>query len=467
MMPDSPVVDPATMPRSREALKAEWEALSGWQKPLVAADDLATLAANGATFGFGPKIAASIRSKVAGTDYDTDLAAMRAKIDEARTRAGGAGMASEIGGSVLPASKLMQAGVSATRIPGAVGAYLGPALDGAGYGALQAMGNDQDVATGAATGAAFGTAGQLVGKGVGKAIDAWKGRGKIPSLPDLEDAKNAAYRAVDNAGETFAPEQVKTLAQGIGDDLNASGIDPVLNPMPYRFQQVIQSKAAAPLTLRELDKIDSKIGRKLLTSTDGEDRYLGGVMRDNISEFMDANGGSGTVAAAREANKKFRNLERVLQQTERAQRRASSTGSGGNEDNAIRQNIRQILDNPRTSKFYGPEDRAAMEKVVAGTAGQNLARRIGKLSPENGGLMANLSVIGSYLNPAMAIPAAAGFVSKRIADRATRSNLDELIHRLSTGQDKPKMTPAQKKTIDAFMRTLSMGGTTAALSSQR
>lgn len=342
-------------------------------------------------------------------------------------------------------------------VKGAIGTG---ALYGGLTGALQdsntVSGHASNTAVGALTG---GAVGGLLGA-AGQALYSLLGRGpKAPSLLDLENVKNAKYKAVDAAGEAYTPEQMQTLASGISDDLAAAGVDPILDPMPYRFQQVIQNKAQAPVTLRELDKIDSKIGRKLLASSEGEDRYLGGLLRDNISEFMDANGGSGLVNEARAAHKRYRNLERVLDKTEKATRRASSTGSGGNEDNAIRQNIRSILDNPKTAKFYSAEEKAAMEKVVSGTTPQNIARRVGKMSPENGGLMAALATIGSALNPVVGIPAATGFVSKRVADAATKKNLNELIYLLSTGTQKPSkaMTPAQKKALENMVRAGTVG----------
>lgn len=415
------------------------------------ADDSVRTLANGMTFGYADKLAGNMNG--------TGTEAERAKSTAARDRLGTTGLATEIVGSLALPLGAAKAGITAANIPGAVGKYGGLLLDGAAYGALDAAGHDRSIAEGAGMGGLLGLGGQAVGTGVEAAARVLKKVPKPTSLLDLQKAKDAKYAAVDNAGEAFTPEQMQALSSGMADDLSASGIDPVLNPMPYRFQQVIADKAKTPTTLRELDKIDSKIGRKLLTSTDGEDRYLGGLLRDNIQEFLDANGGSGLVNEARNANKRFRNTERVLGAADKAERRAASSGSGGNEDNAIRQNIRAILDNPRTAKFYSAEEKAAMEKVVRGTKGQNFARRIGKMSPENGGLMAALSTFGSMMNPLVAAPAAAGFVSKRIADRATKQNLDELIYLLSTGQKQPsrQFTPAQRRALQNAIRSGTVG----------
>lgn len=143
--------------------KAQYDALPAWQKPLVAVDDMATLAGSGALFGFGEKGAAKIDEMLGRGSYEDRLAYQRRKTQDARDRSGVAGMVAEIGGGVAPAVKLAQMGVTATRLPGAIGRLGGLALDGAGYGALSAAGNDQDVMTGAALGGALGAGGQAAG----------------------------------------------------------------------------------------------------------------------------------------------------------------------------------------------------------------------------------------------------------------------------------------------------------------
>lgn len=145
----TPVAAPAPDPA-----QAEFDALPTWQKPLKAADDLVRLAANGMTFGFADKIAGYLGGE--GTEAE------RAKTEDARTRAGGAGLVAELGGGLATPAGLAKAGVTAVRLPGAIGRIGGLAADGAAIGALDALGNDQDVMTGAALGAGLGAAGQAV-----------------------------------------------------------------------------------------------------------------------------------------------------------------------------------------------------------------------------------------------------------------------------------------------------------------
>lgn len=152
----APTATPAAAPgpTREEQLQAEMDAMPGWQKPFKAADDLVRLAANGMTFGFADKIA----GYMGGTGTETE----RAKTEDARTRAGGAGIAAELGGAIATPAGLAKAGVTATRLPGAIGRLGGLAADGAVIGATDALGNDRDILTGAAAGGALGAAGQAV-----------------------------------------------------------------------------------------------------------------------------------------------------------------------------------------------------------------------------------------------------------------------------------------------------------------
>lgn len=127
-----------------------------WKQGLVAADDTARNIVNGATFGFADKFA----SYMGGTPLEEE----RQKSADARERSGLAGALTEIGGSVATGGLAARAGLTAARIPGAVGRFGGAAIDGAGFGALNAVGNDQDIGTGAAIGGALGAGGQAAVK---------------------------------------------------------------------------------------------------------------------------------------------------------------------------------------------------------------------------------------------------------------------------------------------------------------
>jgi hypothetical protein len=149
--------------------RSEFDALPTWAKPIAAADDLASLFGDAATFGMGAKGAAWLRSKIGGTDYESERAKIDKGLQNARARAGGAGLVAEIGGAVATPVQLAKAGITATRIPMG-GKALGLTADGAAIGTADAYGHDRDVTTGAAIGAGFGLGGDLLTRAGGKIL---------------------------------------------------------------------------------------------------------------------------------------------------------------------------------------------------------------------------------------------------------------------------------------------------------
>jgi len=138
-----------------ETNRREYENLPMWQKPLVALDDMATIFGDSASYGLVAKGAATVRSKLKGTPYEKERAAMDRMVSDAKDRAGGAGLAASIGGAVAVPAKLAARGVTFTNVP-KVGGLLGLTADGAAMGAADAFGHDEDPAMGAVSGVLSG-----------------------------------------------------------------------------------------------------------------------------------------------------------------------------------------------------------------------------------------------------------------------------------------------------------------------
>lgn len=215
----------------------EYDQLPGWAKPIVAANDLVGLAANGLTFGFGDKGLAKFDELVGRGTYEDRLAQRRQETEDARTRSGLAGTVAEIGGSVIPAAKAAQLGVTATRLPGWFGRLGGMAIDGAGYGALSAAGNDQDIGTGAGIGAAFGAGGQAAANVIGTVAKPVMSR-----LRPEKAAQEVMLKAMDEAGtnpQAIAMDLAKARADG--QDVYA-----VMDAMGYPGQRLASTVVRTP-----------------------------------------------------------------------------------------------------------------------------------------------------------------------------------------------------------------------------
>lgn len=399
---------------------------------LRSVDDAARTAANGVTLGFADKIAAK-GNHLLGVSDGYDVGAEREKSEAAKDRLGAKGDALEIASMAVPSTAALKVGMTFSKIP-KVGKYVGGILDGSAFGGIDAIGHDTDVKTGMGIGLLGGAAGDAVASIVGKAANKIKGGGKasIPDIEDLQKAKTAAYRAVDDAGGTYGADSINDLIGGMSDELQAAKISKMRHPRASSMLEDIQSMAGKDLSFTELDQLRQTISRDVASSNDAAERFFGQKMIANIDEFEMSQGNSLT-KNARDANSKFRKFDRVTNAAEKADLRAASTGSGGNVDNAIRQNIRAILASPKLSRGFTEAELAALEKVVRGGKGQNALRLAGKMAPQGNGLMAALGVGGAMVNPVLGIPSLLGGAAKMSADRMTKSNLDDALRLIGNG----------------------------------
>lgn len=114
---------------------------------------------------------------------------------------------------------------------------------------------------------------------------------------------------------------------------------------------------------------------------------------------------------------------------------AATAGSGANEDNALRQAIKQLVrpvNNdivPKASRLgFNAEEIAAMNRVARGTATGNTARFLGKLAPTgsvSGVLSGGAGFAAAGPMGAIGLPAA-GYIAKKIGDLSTKKAVQAL-----------------------------------------
>lgn len=180
--------------------------------------------------------------------------------------------------------------------------------------------------------------------------------------------------------------------------------------------------------------------RRMLTdaagSADAADRRIGAVLLEKFDDWRNT-----AVPEYAEADKLYGRMKRAKDvdfRVEKAERRAASSGTGGNSVNTARQNIRQILDNPKARRGYSAEEIAAMEGIVRGTASTNALRLAGRLSPTSGALPLMGNIAGVGVNPMLAIPmmgAAAG--AKGLSEVLTNRQINALSAMIRNGAPLP------------------------------
>lgn len=341
------------------------------------------------------------------------------------------------------------------------------ALYGGVYGAGSGEGAEDRVkqaGRGAAVGGLIGGGlGAVAGRQAEKAISR-----SLPTADDLKAAGRAAYQASEDAGVAIRPEAIKRLQQDVQASLTDFAYHPKMQPMASVAVDEIGRLVGqgAPVTLKGMDTLrqmaakannpmnrsEAEAGRRIM---DEIDKLIEGLGRPTPSGTTavalpsqkaaaqpdvlmgDADAGVSALREARGYWRQARKSETIEDAVTRAERRAASTGSGGNIDNATRQNIRAILDSPKKARGFTDAEKAAMERAVRGTLPQNVARLVGKLSPEGNGLMAALNVGAAAVNPMMLGGTAAGFAAKRFADAATPRNVQSILDIIRSGGQPP------------------------------
>lgn len=457
--------------------RAQFDALPTWKKPLVAAVDLADIASQG--FGFRDKAVAAARAPFTDQTYAQELESQRNMSQAARDRAGTAAIAADVAApAAIARTGLTMFGKGADFLTRSSLA----ALEGAGYGGLAALGNDTDLAEGLAIGGIGGVGGNALGEfatgAVSKIAGLFGAKPKIPSIDDLNAAKKAAYEQADQAGVAFAPEAVERINQNVTATLTDMGFDPALQPGAAAALRRIQELQGQNVTLKGLDTIRKVASNGYIPGNKSNNMAIGQII-DAIDDVVDnpqaadilmgnAQLAGGALKEARGLASRTAKLERVEDAVSRADLRAASTGSGGNADNATRQNLRKLLEKPRG---FTSDERAALEAVVRGTGGQNALRLAGKLSPSGNGLMAALGVGGAMVNPMIGAASLAGMGSKAFADRMTQANVKKLAEIIAAGGSRaatqvPKnsvqrLTEAKHEAIARFLAQIGAVGAVA------
>ena len=433
---------------------------------LQKADDLVRMAADGLTGGYADKFAAYM----GGSPLEQE----RAKTDEAAKRLGWVGTAAQIAGTAAGPGKV--ASGAAKLIP-RVAPILTSALTGAGIGGFDAAGHDQNIATGAGVGALAGVGGDLAAKGisgaVGKVAGAFNKTPPVVGGDELEALKNAAYGRAESAGGVVNSSATSRLADALRNEAAAFGYDPAMQPSTAGLFNRLKDYEGQNLTMKGLDTLRKIAGRTWESRRDS-DTALGSRLKSQIDDFADnltpsdMIPGMGDATAANAAFKEARNLanrsfknDDIMNAVEYARERAASTGTGGNVENAIRQELRK-LKNSNTS--WTPDELQALSGEINPGLMRNTLRSVGGLSPDKGviPLMANMAAIG--VNPMALAGSLMSMGARHGSEYLQKKGVEDIGRLVRSGGSKSAITPAPnavqrlaKSKQDALARALMSG----------
>lgn len=419
----------------------------------------------------------------------------RAAYDRATDRTGLYGTAAEFAGSIAPGMAAGEivgaAGAARSTLPALQGATRTalPAIEGAApsaaraasagplanamatgalTGAVQGVGDTTDIMdapVAAAGGGVVGSLGGALGYGAGKGLErlarvtnTTPRVADAPSLDALKSGYKDYYDRFTNAGGVFTQEGLDDLAGAVRNRLGEMGWQPELGPKVNAFNRAMErarrgsgvpsgagnlNQVATPRQIQNLRRIAGDVA----DSNDPTERAYGTAIIDEIDGFLEnlqpgqyatPPGASNSLAQdLQRANRLFSQhskaseVEKALGQ---AERRAASTYSGGNENNAMRQEMRKVYERMLKRGGLSEDEKAVFETAIRGGTSENIARGVGKLAASRGGVMSLLNLGGMYANPALMVPlSVTAEGAKYLGDRLTRRNLDEVSRVIRAG----------------------------------
>lgn len=277
-------------------------------------------------------------------------------------------------------------------------------------------------------------------------------------LSKLHVDKRAAYERAGALGASYTGKAKADLKRTLVDGLVAEGVDQGANPGAWsamkRAEAVLSGKK--PVTLTDLDNLRQTAWRQAagLKGPDKDaERYYGQKIIDAIDQFVDtaqpgqmASGGNPAAVAqvirdARAANQRYKKVQTVTNELDSAKLRASSTYAGGNKANAIRQELRPLVDpasNRRMRGLTGAEAKGLRE-VVDGTRAQNAIRQTGKLLDPRGLIGMSLqTVLGMPSHGMSTIATLPGMAASELSNHLTTRAVQNLLDLMAGGKSLPK-----------------------------
>lgn len=309
-----------------------------------------------------------------------------------------------------------------------------------------------------------GTAGGLAGARTGR--NAAK-KARQTNRAAVEAERDAGYAALDDTDAALSPLGGRVLGRLTRQRSNAADIDEVLHPKASRMVTRMQGLEGQPL--RKVEQRRQAIGRDVAGAADQGDARIGMVQKGAVDDFLagmkpkHVQGASQSeldritegLKQGRNATRRLKKHDKITEALTKAERRAASTGTGGNEINAIRQNIRGILDNPKARKGFSAAEIEQMEKIVRGGPITNAARLIGRLAPSTGGLAmaGNLGAAGATGGASIGV-SAVGELAQSLGERLTQAQVRRLENMVLSGNlttGARGLTQAQQNVIAALM----------------
>jgi hypothetical protein len=285
-----------------------------------------------------------------------------------------------------------------------------------------------------------------------------------PEISKLKEVSRQVFNEIDESGVKVKPESFNKLVQRIDKVTTKMGRDIDVTPAAEGAMKRIRNEAGSAKELGSIDTL-REVAKKASKSADSAD--IGKAMVSEIDNFLntakrtDFVGGSKQAA---EAAKKFESARKLWGRAKRAETIDEAiikgTDRAAGAEAGIRNELNTILNSKTKSKFFPPDELAAMRKVVKGNFAQNFTKMIGKLgiSVDRAPNMFQSIIAGGGAGAligggtgAFVVPVV-GTISKQIAKTLATNKANFLTTMTRAGTDAEKIAKAYLSTVPKAKR---------------
>lgn len=341
------------------------------------------------------------------------------------------------------ANPMSYLGPGSAALKGATALAAGAGSEAAGQ-ATEAVGGEGPLSAGARI------AGAVIAGKMPHAAAQQRFRGIIrgaKSTDELFDTADALYDASRTTGVMLKPGALAKLQADIFNSLQAEGfrqrnIKAAWDAIEELGQATNNIGLTGVADVQSVSKVLNKVANSAPENA-AQNREAARFAIAEINKYMASVPASdiavGTPKMVQEAVKSWREADRAYAAGMRAEQlelalthaldRAGSTGKGQNVENAMRQNIRAILDSKIKSRGFTSSELSKMREIVRGATKNNVLRGLGSLAPTgivSGTLGLELASM-LFKGPAMFGVPLAGYVAKKASDSATATKVHDLI----------------------------------------
>jgi hypothetical protein len=323
-------------------------------------------------------------------------------------------------GVTNPISYLGAGGPVLKAAGGALSGATSEALGAAAHEVAPSLETPARIIGGLGGGAAAGGAASLRGEA--------QGARALVGPQGIKDESQRLYRVLENNPLVVPPPVMNNLADTMETYLHSKFYRPYTAPTTFRFLDELRN-APKSTDLGDIINIHEALGH-VSPQVNAKDAAAAAELRGELRSWLQKNVPQAnkelTGALANwSAYKKVEDVENAL---ERAQHRASTTGTGSNVQNTMRQEIRKIRDNAKRNRGYTDAENEQIDRIISGTIVENASRWVGRFAPTGLHSTMGLAFISQIASAPIAFAGAgAALAGKKVGDFLSRREIEKLV----------------------------------------